>query len=59
MTLEEAIKEYEFSIKYHHGHGSIRIPIQTAQLGLEALKDLREFRIEFPNMPLLPSEAKD
>jgi len=37
MTLEEAIRYMEQGIE-HQGHRQIVIPIEAAQLGIEALK---------------------
>jgi hypothetical protein len=60
MTLDEAIRDIEQGIK-HQGHRQIIIPIEAAQLGIEALRHVKTERICFPNTPWpkLPGETEE
>jgi hypothetical protein len=60
MTLDEAIKYMEQGIK-HQGHRQIIIPIEAAQLGIEALKRIRNWRnsTKKGGKTLLPGETKE
>jgi hypothetical protein len=57
MKLEEAIKVLETAPILHVDDIYPREHTALA-MAIEALKDLKEFRIEFPNTPLLPGETE-
>ena len=52
MTLEEALKYLEA------GKSGVIFNLEAIQLGIEALKDLKAFRIKYPHTPLLPGETE-
>jgi hypothetical protein len=60
MTLKESIEYMEQGIR-HQGHRQIIIPVEAAQLGVEALKAYQQARQEGQLSPdeLLPSETKE
>ena len=58
MTLEEAIKILEREFK--KDNLTVLSDFGNAhRLGIEALKDLKAFRIKYPHSPLLPGETEE